>query len=211
MTLNEFNEKYRKGKKDNVYRACQEAMRIMDNSPDDIHNTKHVENVFDLLDKFLVNHKKSDIDFDVLMLAASWHDTWIALKGNSGIINLTFQRLAEGIASSLLFKNNVKKYSLNSKLVNNVCYVIRKHSSVQFTPRKTIEAKLLDDADKTDARNLERIIDTYVEERFLSRKIHLRITLFYLNYIDQKMNYPEHYPIYYSYKNEFLSYLKKKI
>jgi hypothetical protein len=211
MKLDEFNQKYRKGKKDNVYNACQEAVSIMRNSHDDLHDIKHIENILGIIDQFLTQKTDLKVDLDVLILATCWHDTWIALRKRKGIINLTYQRIAEGIASSLLFKRHANKYQLGPNLVKKVCYAIRKHSTVQITPRKTIEAKLLDDADKTDARNVRRIKNTYTEKRFLTRKLHLKITLFYLNRIDQKINYAEHYPIYYSYKRSFISYLEKKM
>lgn len=211
MKLEEFNQKYRSGKKDNVYEACEEAMLIMQNSLDDIHNLKHVENILTLIDLFISKRSNLQVDFDVLTLAICWHDTWIALKGTGGVVKMSYQRLAEGIASSFLFKKGVKKYSLNTQLIKDVSYVIRKHSTIQLIPKKTVEAKLLDDADKTDARNFERIRHTQVDKRYLSKKLHLKITLFYLNRIDQRINFAEHYPIYYAYKRSFVSYLENKL
>ena len=73
MKLNKFNQKYRKGKKDHIFRACQEAMQIMENSYDSTHGTEHVENVLGLLDLMLSKQKYLKVNFDFLTLATCWH------------------------------------------------------------------------------------------------------------------------------------------
>lgn len=211
MKLEEFNQKYRNSKKDDVWKASKEAVEIMKKSHDPVHDIKHVENVFKNLDLILTNLNKPKIDFDVLMLSVCWHDVYKASNWHGNIIQIIYRHIVEGIASAHIFNKGSKKYSLPAETVKGVCYAIRKHSQIQFTPRKTIEAKLLDDADKIDALNYERLKNTRFEEIIFSKKIYIKIAISYFESKKNRSYFSENTPIFNDQKNDFLAYLKAKL
>lgn len=211
MKLEEFNHKYRNGKEDNILIACRQAEQIMQNSKDSVHDIKHVENVLGFVDQFLIKQPKLILNYDVLMLSVFWHDIYKALHGHGTLLLVVYRHIVEGVASSNLFQIMSRKYNLPVNTSRQVCYAIRKHSQIQFLPRSTVEAKLLNDADRIDSRNHQRIVQSQLENQIMKKKLHLKIIIFYMNHLDLKIYFEENISIYKSYKNEFLAYLKAKL
>lgn len=211
MKLETFNKRYRKGKKDNVWKACREALFIMKKSNDPIHDLKHVENVFKNIDIFLKNNKGRTVDFDVLILAVCWHDVYKATNGSNKICRLIYNQFVEGIASSKIFRKNAKKYNFSRKFSRQVCYAIRKHSHIQFLPRMTVEARILYDGDKIDSNNYMRLKNTDVEKFILKKRLFLKLVIWYVKNRGNNLNYHENKPLLFFHKNNLLSYLRTKL
>jgi hypothetical protein len=211
MKFETFNKRYRKGKKDNVWKACREALFIMKKSNDLIHDLKHVENVFKNIDIFLKKNKDRTINFDVLTLAVCWHDVYKAANGSNKIIRLIYNQFVEGIASSKIFRKNAKKYNFSRNILKQVCYAIRKHSHIQLLPRMTAEARVLYDGDKIDSNNYIRLKNTDIEKFILKKRFFLKFVIWYVKNRGNNLNYYENKPLLSYHKANLLTYLKTKL
>jgi hypothetical protein len=138
MKFEAFNKKYRDGKKGEVWKMCLEGLTIMKNSPDPVHDIRHVENIFGHLDKIVRRSKFKKINFDILMLSVCWHDCWKASKDHGGWLSLFYRQAVEGVAAAKKFNRNAKKYNLPQNTLKGVFYSIRKHSQINFLPINTV-------------------------------------------------------------------------
>lgn len=144
----------------NIYLLCKKGIEIMKRGTDTRHNEKHVYAIFNDLDRFLNEQKVIDINkinFQILLLGISWHDTWRASKEQTNIFFIYYHTLIHGLAATRLFKNHAKQVNLNPKLIKKVNYAIRKHTQFQFMSLNTIEAKILRDLDQLQLWSIERI------------------------------------------------------
>lgn len=211
MKFESFNKKYRNGKKDNVWESCRDALLIMKNSKDTSHDLKHVENIFSNINLVINDLNNIKINFDVLVLAVCWHDVWKASYKYKGLWNLLYRQVVEGISAANLFKKRVKRYKLSDNINKNVYYAIRKHSQLQFLPIITVEAKLLDDADKIDAVNYKRLQNTELEKIMLKKSLYIKFVIWYFDRHTFKLNYSENISIYDNYRRDFINYLQSKL
>jgi len=158
MKFAEFYQKHFKDVRGDFLLLAKEGYFRMKKSIDPIHDHLHAERLFGLLDKFLVMHKKikNKLDVKVVFLAICWHDTWKAERNLKSVLEIIYGQAAEGIGASKIFEKEAKKYALDKDLIKNVSYVIRKHNTVQFVKRKTLESKIFKDIDKLDSIHLER-------------------------------------------------------
>ncbi|MFX1587394.1 MAG: HD domain-containing protein [Promethearchaeota archaeon] len=111
---------------------------------DDIHGFPHVERVYNLCLKI---GKKLDADIKILKIAALLHDIGRNKEGVS-----TFKRnhaeISAELATNLL---TIIDIDLPKEDVENIIHCIRAHSFSNELKPKTLEAKILSDADKLDA------------------------------------------------------------
>ncbi|MFX0018422.1 MAG: HD domain-containing protein [Promethearchaeota archaeon] len=111
---------------------------------DDIHGFPHVERVYNLCLKI---GKKLDADIKILNIAALLHD----IGRNKEGVN-TFNRNHAEISAELAinFLTNVD-IGLPKESFENIIHCIKAHSFSNKLKPKTLEAKILSDADKLDA------------------------------------------------------------
>ena len=117
----------------------------MNNSElDDIHGFPHVERIYKLCLK-LANNLKANIK--VLKIAALLHDIG-RIKKNHDKSKRNHAEISVDLANSYL---NSQNFNISEDELENILHCIKSHSySNNITPR-TIEAKILSDADKLDA------------------------------------------------------------
>jgi uncharacterized protein len=117
----------------------------MNNSElDDIHGFPHVERVYNLCLK-LANKLKANIK--VLKIAALLHDIG-RIKKNHDESKRNHAEISVDLAKNYL---NSLNFNISEDELENILHCIKSHSySNNITPR-TIEAKILSDADKLDA------------------------------------------------------------
>ena len=111
---------------------------------DDTHGFKHVERVYDLS---LLIGKKLNANLTVLKIAALLHDIGRIdeEKDNKN------RNHAEISAQKALDYLNSNDFKISQKDIDNVIHSIKAHSFSNKIVPKTLEAKILSDADKLDA------------------------------------------------------------
>jgi len=115
-----------------------------ENSRDnDIHGFKHVERVFDLC---LEIGKNNGANLFILKIAALLHDIG-RIRGKESL-NTNHADLSAKMALEFLTKNN---YNFKKNEIDNIIHSIKAHSFSNNIKPKTLEAKILSDADKLDA------------------------------------------------------------
>lgn len=159
MELTAFLNKHQITISKPILEASQAGLDLMSQSQDPHHNEYHIYHILDNLSYLLTNITglKSKIKFDVLIPAICWHDVWIANHTAHNIFELIFHQIVEGKKSA----NVWSKYSRNllpNKLVSQIHYCIRKHSSFQLLPPFNLEAKILIDLDKLEVWNIHRFL-----------------------------------------------------
>jgi uncharacterized protein len=116
-----------------------------DNSEkDDIHGFSHIERVFNLC---LQLGKELNANLLVLKIAALLHDIGRSKK-KAESFEKNHAELSAEIASKFLKSDDLK---LSQKEFENIVHSIRAHSFSNAISPKTLEAKILSDADKLDA------------------------------------------------------------
>lgn len=163
---------------------CDQGIELMEKSIDGLHDHNHVLRIVQNLNDFLANTqelKKEDINFNVLLPAICWHDSWKSMRFPKNLFHLAYHMYMDGIGSSKLFKKATKNKQIPKKMKKEIAYAIKKHAMLQFRKPKTIEAKLLKDMDKLDEWALERLKE--VEKKML-KDLHLnkktiRLAIFY--------------------------------
>lgn len=118
--------------------ACENSEK------DDIHGFLHVERVFNLC---LHLGKKLGANLLILKIAALLHDIGRSNK-NKKQSNKNHAELSAELASEFLKSNDFK---LSQDVYNNIIHSIKAHSFSNNISPKTLEAKILSDADKLDA------------------------------------------------------------
>ena len=110
---------------------------------DDLHGFKHVERVLKLcVDIGAV----LNANLPVIKIAALLHDVGRYLKKDGEVKN--HAEISAEIAKNFIIKNN---FNIATEDVENILHCIRAHSFSNDLEPKTLEAKVLSDADKLDA------------------------------------------------------------
>lgn len=179
MRFEEFYKKYFKEDRSDFYFFSKEGFFRMKKSRDSLHDFFHIQNLFGLLDEFLIKHKKikKRLDLKAVFLAICWHDAWKAKHDPKTIGSIIYNQIMEGLLAAKLFKKESKKYAMDKSTIEKAAYAIRKHSTVQILKRKTLESKVLKDIDKIDSVNFERFL--YAKNK--NFRFHKRRHLFLIN------------------------------
>lgn len=164
-------------------KVCREGIRRMGKSVDPHHDKRHVERLFNHLSYLLSadNNLRKIVDFNILIPSICWHDVWISTQKAQSMPKLLWNNFAEGILSAKIFYDYAYRYLRYPKIMK-IHYAIRKHSSFQIFPIKTLEAKVLVDVDKLELWNSKRFInksDTYVSDKNMYQKYLVRFYFFY--------------------------------
>ncbi len=159
MNLHDFRQKYRVVLDAPTLRLCYNGVAAMAKSHDPHHDRTHIEKILSDLDYLLtlVPNLGSRINFGVLLPAICWHDIWISRQKSRGITHLIYQQIVEGRQSAKIFLASSADQIPSSQL-KSIAYTIRKHSSLQFLPPLTLEAKILIDLDKLELWNIFRFL-----------------------------------------------------
>jgi uncharacterized protein len=110
---------------------------------DDLHGFKHVERVFKLCMEI---GAVLNANLPVIKIAALLHDVGRYLKKDDEVKN--HAEISAEIAKNFIIKNN---FNIATEDVENILHCIRAHSFSNDLEPKTLEAKVLSDADKLDA------------------------------------------------------------
>ena len=109
----------------------------------DIHGFMHVERVLKLSSEI---GTVLNANLPVIKIAALLHDVGRFLKKNDEVRN--HAEISADIAENFIMKNN---FNIAIEDVENILHSIRAHSFSNDLEPKTLEAKILSDADKLDA------------------------------------------------------------
>jgi hypothetical protein len=161
MKLKNFITKHNIKLSKPVYRVCAWGEKLMARSVDPLHDLRHVERMVGLMDKNMSGIRKQaqgeePVNFEVMLLAIYWHDTWKAERDPKNIYSMAYGQLMEGVLCARKFRKYARKVGLDKDLIKNTAYVIRKHSQLQVLPTRTVEARILKDLDKLEKWNYER-------------------------------------------------------
>lgn len=117
---------------------------VYDNSEkDDIHGFKHVERVLKLSSEIGAT---LNANLMVIKIAALLHDVGRYIQRGDVVTN--HAEISAEIAENFIAKN---KFNIATKELDNILHCIRAHSFSNDVKPKTLEAKILNDADKLDA------------------------------------------------------------
>lgn len=187
MQFEEFYKKYFREEKGDFYYFSKAGYTRMKKSVDSLHDFVHVENLYSLLDKFLIKHKKikNKLDLKALFLAVSWHDTWKAKKNPKSVLEIIFNQIVEGVMASILFRKEAKNFNIDKSLISKAAYAIRKHNSFQILKRRTLESKVLKDIDKIDSINFDRFLYAKNKNFRFYKRHHLFLINLYISKISK--------------------------
>jgi hypothetical protein len=199
MILNKLLQKNHITLWPDVYNACKEGIRRMSKSPDPLHNHHHILSILKDLDIMLsedheINWEK--VNFNVLLLAITWHDIWKAQRLPKSRKKLVYYWFAEGIGSMRLFSKETKKYHLDPLISKKVRYAIRKHPPFQFLPKRTIESKILKSLDELEDFSIDRFkegLNSIHELSEVSPRLASFFRLYYQHWISHKNGYGNKY------------------
>lgn len=169
----------------NLYKTAQ---KIMNESEDLMHAEAHVQRILKDLDRLLnspIGVSKVKVDFEVLLPAIAWHDTWKAKNAITGIPSFAYAVVYEGIGSKNIFSTEAFRRNISDKQTQKISYAIRKHSSIQFTKRNTIEAQILWDLDTLEEISKERVEQSKKTYFVFKKRINLRMLKIYMRYKKQ--------------------------
>lgn len=133
-----------------MYSFCETGLQIMRASKDPLHSINHIDRLISDLDEFLNETDIEDLNFNILLPAICWHDSWKAKRNTKNPLKLIMDNVTEGKEAEKLTKKVMKKLKIEKELQKSIGYCIRKHSWVQFRKLKSIEARILCDLDKLD-------------------------------------------------------------
>lgn len=189
---------------------AQVGLNTMDKAADGAHDSNHVARMLAMLDEFLAANPQvaSQIDLKVLVVAACWHDSWRASRAPKGIFSLVYNELWDGLGSVSLFKKEAKARNLDQTFTDKVSYVIRKHSSYQFLPQKTLEAQLffdLDEIDKYSIIRIDQLKKEYLDTGILLPSQIVAAKFFFRWFMENQSGSEIHFPWT---KQKFLEYKK---
>ncbi len=117
------------------------AQRVM--PPDDIHGWGHILRVVALCEEIA---KQETCNKEILLAAAYLHDIGRASESKQAKAGVNHAILSADLAIKFLIKE-----LLPGDIASPICDCIRSHGFSVGIPPKTIEAKILSDADKIDA------------------------------------------------------------
>lgn len=164
----------------------KQAMQIMNESVDAMHSQFHASRILRDLDRFINSQQgvkiKGDLDYDILVLAISWHDTWKARHKPGNYFSLFWHQLFEGVGSKRMFESAALEIGLPPQTAKKVSYAIRKHSRFQFRSTNTLEAKILQDLDHLDEWSADRIKEAQKNYFIMRSQLHLWILKKYMQF-----------------------------
>lgn len=207
MKLEEFLFKNKPGLSEEVISLCKDGIELMRQGRDPNHNETHVFRILNDLDNFLKQEPQggtNDVNFEVLLLAICWHDSWRSQKAPKNLFAMFFCLLWDGWGSMLMFRKRARGNGLSKELVDQVSYAIRKHAHYQVLPLKAWEAKILKDLDNLEIWSLERLEilkKIYLKQGKIEQKL-VRLARFYFDHFMAKTNKSAFYFDWS--KNEFL-------
>ncbi|MBT3464359.1 hypothetical protein HOD20_10295 [archaeon] len=188
MEFLEFIEKNKISLDINIKNICFDAITIMKKSNDLKHDYIHLKNLFHDLNN-LIKYEKIDINYNVLLPAICWHDTWHAKEPSTSNSLIMFYRLFyEGYGSSKLFKKHAKNYPIKKYIIQKINVAIKKHvrtgwriiDNLFYTPFQ-LETKILKDLDELDTWSIKRL--ELLKKIFFKNKLktsYLKIMKWYL-------------------------------
>jgi len=110
---------------------------------DDIHGFKHTERV---LKQSLEIGTRLNANLTVIKIATLLHDIGRNIKNGELVEN--HAETSADVAEEFIYKNN---FNISKNNIKNILHSIRSHSFSNDKIPKTLEAKILSDADKLDA------------------------------------------------------------
>jgi len=129
---------------------------------DDVHGIPHTLRVLKIaLD--IAEKVKENIDKDVLIIATLLHDIGRPLEME--------KRVHHAILSAIIAEEELKKIGLEETKIKKIVDVIKAHSFSLRYPAKSIEAKILSDADKIDALGAIGVARAFIESARRGRNI----------------------------------------
>lgn len=137
---------------------CALGLELLLASKDPTHDEQHVASLLRNADRLLEQEQglRQKVNLEVLVLSIVWHDVWRAGFIPKNAVELLYAFLWDGMGSKKLFVHHAKKFGLKPQTMKATGYAIQKHHSVQFLPRKTLEAKILKDCDELELWSLAR-------------------------------------------------------
>jgi len=133
----------------NYTKTCRDALKIMLSIKDGAHNVEHIVRVYDWSRELAENYPEADLK--VLKVAAYWHD--VGRKYESKKVD------DHNIKSGKMVEKYLQKAGFPKEFVDKVKDVVVNHS-FNLSP-KTIEGKIVHDADKLAFLPFYSIADAY--------------------------------------------------
>jgi len=133
----------------NYTQVCRDALKIMLSIKDGAHNVEHVVRVYDWSRELAKNYP--EVDLNVLKVGAYWHD--VGRKYESKDTDDHNVKSGEEVEKYLLDKKAPKEF------ISQVKEVVVSHSFSYVS--KTIEGKIVHDADKLAFFSDHAILDSY--------------------------------------------------
>jgi len=136
---------------------------------DPVHGFPHIERVMKLAFKLAEDFR--EVDSLVLKLAVLLHDI--------GRVEEETLHKHHALLSAEMAKNILAQYGFTENIINNVADAILAHSyTLRYKP-KTIEGRILSDADKLDALGAVGIMRVFMESAYRGRTLEETISHFY--------------------------------
>jgi HD superfamily phosphodiesterase len=160
----------------NLTKTCRDALRIMLDLPDAGHSVEHVVRVYDWCRRLAKHYPQADIK--VLKVAAYWHDV--------GRTKQSQHKDDHHLRSAEMTENYLKKHHAPKSFIKKVKYAVL-HHSFRFKP-KTIEGKILHDADKLSVMGDHELLDALegYQDGFSSKTFTVKDMIRFLNYALKK-------------------------
>lgn len=143
------------------------AKNTLGNEP--VHGYPHVERVLRLAFRIAEKYK-NEIDLQILKLSILLHD-----------IGRTEEKEERhhAILSAEIAKHILSKYNLSKNIIDKVVEAILSHSfSLKYKP-KSLESKILSDADKLDALGAVGVFRVFMESAYHKRTLEEALNHFY--------------------------------
>lgn len=137
---------------------------------DDVHGIPHTLRVLKIaLD--IAYRVKVRIDMDILIVATLLHDVGRSIEN--------LENIHHALLSARIAEQELRRLKLDEWKITRIVEAIKAHSFSLNYPAKTIEAKILSDADKIDAIGAIGIARAFIESARRGRNISGTITHFY--------------------------------
>ena len=163
---------------DDTLKLCGDALNIMRQSKDPLHDVIHVEDILGLLSKFLKRSNEvatSDINFEILIPSICWHDVWKSYrKQTTNLFKFRLEQFWDGIGSARIFSNHVKNSNFPKFLSDEIYFSVLHHGGFFSNFIKSniknghLEAEILVDLDSLDFWSMKRV--KYAEKHYLDNK-----------------------------------------
>lgn len=136
---------------------------------DPVHGFPHIERVMKIAFKLAEDFK--EVNYLILKLAVLLHDI--------GRVEEETLRKHHALLSAEMAKSILAQYGFTENIINNVVDAILAHSYTLRHKPKTIEGKILSDADKLDALGATGIMRVFMESAYRGRTLEEAISHFY--------------------------------